>query len=63
VLVPVPLPAVTADDDARAAFLKDDAALMTANRRIRTGRGCVADLRKAYAPAPAPALAAAAATP
>jgi hypothetical protein len=35
-------------DDARAAFLKDDAALITAGDRIDAGRNCNADLRKRY---------------
>ncbi len=49
VLVPVPLPKVTAASDARAAFLADDKALISANRRIITGRNCVADVRKGLA--------------
>lgn len=49
VLVPVPLPAVRPTDDARGAFEKDDAALLSANARIRTGHDCVADQRRALA--------------
>jgi hypothetical protein len=44
----VPLPAVSAKTDAGLAFLKDDAALMTANGRIASGRACVADTRMRY---------------
>jgi hypothetical protein len=43
-----PLPAIKPTDDARAAFLKDDAALITANGRIDAGRGCVHDMRQRY---------------
>ena len=50
-LATVPLPKVAATDDARAAFLKDDAALIAANGRITAGRGCIADVRKSYAAA------------
>jgi hypothetical protein len=49
VLQRVPLPAVTPSDDARVAFLKDDAALITANGRIAAGRACVRDERQRYA--------------
>lgn len=49
VLATVPLPKVAAADDARAAFVKDEAALMRANRRIAAGRACVADVRARYA--------------
>lgn len=45
----MPLPAVKPSDDARQAFLKDDAALITANGRIDAGRNCNADMRKRYA--------------
>ena len=45
----VPLPPVKASDDARAAFLKDDAALITANARLAAGRACLLDLRQRYA--------------
>lgn len=48
ILVAVPLPAVKPTDDARLAFLKDDAALLTANGRIDAGRNCSADMRKRY---------------
>jgi hypothetical protein len=44
----VPLPAVKATDDARLAFLKDDAALVTANGRIGSGHNCVHDMRVRY---------------
>lgn len=47
-LVEVSLPDVKPTDDARLAFIKDDAALITANAVIRRGRGCVADMRKLY---------------
>lgn len=49
ILAPVPLPALKATDDARAAFMKDDAALLTANGRINTGRNCIVDVRTRYA--------------
>jgi hypothetical protein len=58
VLVAVPLPKVAAADDARAAFVRDDAALIAANKRITAGRQCEAELRRSYAPAQ-PAAAAA----
>jgi len=48
-LTAVPLPPVKATDDARAAFLADDGALIAANRRIGSGRNCIADVRKSYA--------------
>lgn len=44
----VALPAVKAGDDANAAFLKDDAALITANGRLGAGHNCVVDLRQRY---------------
>jgi hypothetical protein len=47
-LANVPLPAIAPTDDARVAFLKDDAALITANGRITAGRECVVDLRRRY---------------
>jgi hypothetical protein len=47
-LGPVPLPAVTAKTDARAAFVRDEAALLAANGRLGAGRSCVADVRRAY---------------
>jgi hypothetical protein len=43
-----PLPAVTAKTKAGVAFLKDDAALITADGRIDAGRGCVHDMRQQY---------------
>lgn len=43
-----PLPAVRPTDDARAAFMKDEAALLNAGERIDAGRGCVADVRQSY---------------
>lgn len=43
-----PLPLVRPTDDARAAFIKDDAALISAHGRIDAGRNCVADVRKNY---------------
>lgn len=49
VLTPVPLPKVMPTDDARAAFLADDQALMSANRRIVYGRNCIGDVRKKLA--------------
>lgn len=48
VLAAVPLPPVKPSDDARLAFLKDDAALITANGRISAGRNCVHDMRARY---------------
>jgi hypothetical protein len=55
ILKDVALPALKADDDARAAFMKDDAALIEASGRLKSGRGCVADVRKRYAGEPAKA--------
>jgi hypothetical protein len=49
ILKAVPLPQATATTDARAAFIEDDAALLTANDRIRAGRHCIADIRTGYA--------------
>lgn len=49
ILQPVPLADVKAGDDADGAFRKADAATMTANDRINTGRRCVVDVRKRYA--------------
>lgn len=49
ILEQVPLPEVSANDDARVAFMRDDAALITANARISAGRNCVADVRTSYA--------------
>lgn len=48
ILNPVPLPAVKPTDDARAAFVRDEAALLTANSRLMAGRNCVMDLRGSY---------------
>lgn len=44
----VPLPPVKPTDDARLAFLKDDAALITANGRIQAGHDCNVDMRLHY---------------
>lgn len=49
ILKTVPLADVKAGDDALGAFLKADAATITANDRIATGRRCVAEVRKRYA--------------
>ena len=49
ILRSVPLPAVKPTDQAGDAFLRDDAALITADGRIDAGRGCVSDMRKRYA--------------
>lgn len=49
VLKDVPLPLVKKTDDARDAFVKDEAALIIARGEIRTGRNCVADMRTRYA--------------
>jgi len=49
VLEPVGMPPVTPRDDARVAFMKDEAALITANERIKGGRACVQDMRSGYA--------------
>lgn len=48
ILQPVPLPEVRPTDDARLAFMKDEAAIITANGRIDAGRDCVAAVRKSY---------------
>lgn len=48
ILKPVDLPDVLGDD-ARVAFMKDDAALIVANGRIAGGRDCVRDMRNDYA--------------
>lgn len=53
-LVTSPMPAVKPNvDDANVAFVKDEAALIAANKRIVQGRRCVTDVRRRYAPAPA----------
>jgi hypothetical protein len=48
VLAPVALPAVTAASDARLAFERDDAALLTAHDEIEAGRSCVVDVKRRY---------------
>lgn len=48
ILQRVPLPIVRPTDDARLAFMKDEAALLSANQRIDAGRNCVADVRQSY---------------
>lgn len=48
ILQEVPLPPVRLKDDARVAFMKDEAALITANGRIGAGRSCIADVRQKY---------------
>jgi hypothetical protein len=49
VLGPIDLPTVTANTDARAAFFADDARLIAALAEIATARGCIADVKTAYA--------------
>lgn len=49
VLAPVALPAVGASDDARAAFVKDEAALKRARAEISRGRDCLVMQRQLYA--------------
>lgn len=49
ILTKVPLPPVKPTDDARSAFIRDDAALLTANGRIATGKSCIAAIRTDYA--------------
>lgn len=49
ILTPVDMPAVGPKDDARVAFMKDEAALIVANERIKGGQGCVRDMREDYA--------------
>jgi hypothetical protein len=49
VLGPIDLPPVTANTDARAAFAADDARLIAAIAEIATARGCIADVKTAYA--------------
>jgi hypothetical protein len=49
VLGPIDLPPVTANTDARSAFFADDARLIAARAEIATGRGCIADVKQAYA--------------
>jgi len=48
-LAPTPLPAITAQTDASVAFMKDDAALFSANADKALGRACIADVKQAYA--------------
>lgn len=48
ILTPVEMPAVGPKDDARVAFMKDEAALLVANERIKGGRACVRDMRQDY---------------
>lgn len=48
ILREVELPPATGKDDAHIAFVKDEAALITANKRIHDGRACVADVRTQY---------------
>jgi hypothetical protein len=48
ILMPVTAPVVTAQTDARVAFLEADAALAIARGEIRNGRHCVADVRQRY---------------
>jgi len=49
ILTPVDMPAVSPRDDARVAFMKDEAALIVANERIKGGQACVRDMREDYA--------------
>jgi hypothetical protein len=49
ILRAVPLPKVTAETDAREAFIRDDAALLNANGRINAGRNCIVSVRTDYA--------------
>jgi hypothetical protein len=49
ILAPVAPPAVTAQTDARTAFLRDDGALINANNRINAARNCIATVRKKFA--------------
>ncbi len=48
-LPPVALPAIAPTDDARAAFVKDDAALIKARGEIARGRNCLTEQRRLYA--------------
>ncbi len=52
ILAQVSLPAVTADQDARVAFIQENAALLIALRENAAARSCLADLRKRYAAKP-----------
>jgi hypothetical protein len=49
ILKTVPLPPVKATDDARQAFVRDDAALITAHGEIEAGRNCITDENSRYA--------------
>lgn len=44
-----PLPKLKAGDIADVAVQREDAAIMNANGRLRTGRACVAGVRTKYA--------------
>ena len=49
ILTPVDMPDVRPGrDDANVAFMKDEAALIVANERIKGGRACVHDMRQDY---------------
>lgn len=48
ILEPVPFPPAGENDDARAAFMRDDAAIITANNRMAEGRNCFADVRRQF---------------
>lgn len=48
-LVKAPVPVIAPTDDARVAFVKDDAALLAANGTIGRGRSCFARQRQLYA--------------
>jgi hypothetical protein len=52
ILRPVPMPQVAETDDGRVAFVRDEAALITANGRIIKGRDCIADVRADLAAMP-----------
>lgn len=52
ILKRVPMPPVAETDDARIAFMRDEAALITANGRIDAGRNCIADVRADLADKP-----------
>jgi hypothetical protein len=49
ILAPVALPDVKPTDDARVAFVRDDAALIRARSEIYRGRHCIHDQRLLYA--------------
>lgn len=53
ILQKVALPAVKPSDDARLAFVQEEAALIGANARIGAGRDCIAKVRMRYGGAPA----------